>query len=357
MINVTVYPFPLASKHNKYAELIYAEIPDLAKEGFNIELKDMHGSFPMLFLDSLRFGRRSKKIIHIHWENIIYGSRFFVKSVLLLAINGLILSWLKLRKFKIVWTMHNYYGHDYPHPFIDYLGRKLILLLADAIIIQQKQAFQDITQKHKNKKIFFIPIVNYVDAYGPRLKAELKFKKEIGFTDDDLVIISLGAIKPYKKFDLIIKVFNSIQPQLDKRIKLFLAGYGYRNYCPTLIKLAEGNRAIKIKCEFIGDGEIAKYLSIADYSIFWYDDSVLTSAGIALSLSYGVPVIARNIPAAEDVKNGLNGYLYNDSQELAVFLSDLLNKPKPDPDAVIKSVLERNPKYIAKKLAVIYNKI
>ena len=96
---------------------------------------------------------------------------------------------------------------------------------------------------------------------------------------------------------------------------------------------------------------------MADYSIFWYDNSVLTSAGIALSLSYGVPVIARDIPAADDVRDGVNGYLYTNDSELSKILLDLPGKNKISQENIIKTIAERNSEYIAKRLVGLYKEI
>ena len=68
--------------------------------------------------------------------------------------------------------------------------------------------------------------------------------------------------------------------------------------------------------EFIPESEMAQLLGSADYAIFWFDDSVLTSSGVILSLSYGLPVICRRIPTAEKIRDGVNGYLFDTADDL-----------------------------------------
>ena len=353
---IIIYPFPYFSKSNKYTELIYKKIPGRIDGNFRFEIYDTKGSFLNLLEESFRSGVNGKKIIHIHWAHIIYGSKYVLKSVFLMAVNGTILLWLKTRNYKIVWTMHNYYGHDYPHPLIDSMGRKFMLSVADAVIVQQKKVADEFRNKHKNK-VHFIPLVNYINAYGPRQRSNNEMRKNLGFLEDDIILLSLGAIKPYKKLDSIIEVFDSLRLDLDKRIKLLIVGYGNKDHCGDIGKLIGGNASVKIKCQFIEDGDVAGYLGLADYSIFWYDDSVLTSAGIMLFLSYGIPVIARDIPASDAIRDGLNGYLYANKEELTEILLRLPQKRKINPEDIIKTVSSQDSEYIAGRLAAIYKEI
>lgn len=327
------------------------------EDNFIFEVRDSKGSFSRLYEGSFRKEIASKKIIHIHWENIIYGSKYLLKSVFLLFINGSIILLLKRRNYKVVWTMHNFYGHDYPHPIIDSIGRKFMFAVADTIIIQQKQIADDMQIKYKDKKVVYMPIVNYIGAYGSRCSSNFDVRQKYGFSKDNIVLLSLGAIKQYKKFDSIIEVFNSLEGRIDKRIKFLIAGHGNDKYFSYIKRLAGHNDNIKIQCRFIEDREIADYLGIADYSIFWYDDSVLTSAGIDLSLSYGVPVIARNIPAADIIRNDINGFLYNNKEDLAEILLNLPRRTKISPENIIKTVADRSSENIAICLAKVYKEI
>ena len=300
---IIIYPFPYSSKSNKYIDLLYS----------HIENKEYVSDFRKLFF-------RKPGIIHIHWTNVIYGSRFILKTIFLMALNFTILGILKMKGFKIVWTKHNYYPHDSRWIWLDKIGQKVIFNLANAVTVHQKNEV-------KGKKIFYIPHGNYIDAYGPMKNKETK--------GGNAVLLSLGAIKPYKKIDNVIKAFDKAGAD---NAELLIAGKCDEGYGKKLKKLIGNNANIKLDCHFVPDDQIPEHLANADYSIFWYDDSVLTSGGIILSLSYGIPVIARNIPAADLIRDNENGFLFDNEKELEEIIRRLASVSEFDRNKVQNTV-------------------
>jgi len=237
-----------------------------------------------------------------------------------MALNFTILGILKMKGFKIVWTKHNYYPHDSRWIWLDKIGQKVIFNLANAVTVHQKNEV-------KGKKIFYIPHGNYIDAYGPMKNKETK--------GGNAVLLSLGAIKPYKKIDNVIKAFDKAGAD---NAELLIAGKCDEGYGKKLKKLIGNNANIKLDCHFVPDDQIPEHLANADYSIFWYDDSVLTSGGIILSLSYGIPVIARNIPAADLIRDNENGFLFDNEKELEEIIRRLASVSEFDRNKVQNTV-------------------
>lgn len=339
--NITIYPFPFSSKSNKYIDLLY----------FKMDARVLESkSFSSLL-------GRKPGIIHIHWTNVVYGSKFFVKTLILMAWNFIILWLLKIKGHQVVWTKHNYYPHESKWIWLDKIGQWILFKTADAVTVHQKG--------EQNKKIIFIPHGNYINAYGPRSNKRAEIRNKFGFSEEDIVLISVGAIKPYKKIENIMAAFNAVQIDLRSRgnidfasqnsIKLLIAGKCDREYAKKLKTIISDN--IKLDCNFIPDDEIPDHLAAADYSIFWYDNSVLTSGGIVLSLSYGLPVIARNISAADLVKDGENGFLFNNERELSDIIKKLSNTSKFDPDKIIGTVENLNWENIAKQFMTLFLKL
>ena len=308
---IIVYPFPYSSKSNKYINLLYSRIDG----------KRYSPNFFRLFWNPTG-------VIHIHWTNVIYGSRFLSKTVLLMIWNFIVLWLLKIKGFKIVWTKHNYYLHDSKWIWLDKIGQNILFKMADAVTVHQKS-------EQKNKKIIFIPHGNYIDAYGPVSDKRDDVRNKFGFSQNDIILISVGAIKPYKKIENIVEVFNKTKTGV---VKLLIVGKCDKDYAGKLKNFIDNNINIKLDCNFIPDDEMPDYLAAADYSVFWYDNSVLTSGGIILSLSYGVPAVARNISAADLVEDGKNGFLFNNEQELGEIIAKLLTKPRLERNNVVATV-------------------
>ncbi len=300
---------PQSNKNNKYIDLLLNNLP----------------------YDS-NFVKGDINIVHVHWSTTLYGSKYAIKSLYLMKKNFLIYVYLKIRyNIKVVWTIHNNFAHDYPHPWIDQLGRKLLRKIADKIIVQQKSSlkFGDV----------YIPHVNYIDAYGPKVSRDIALRRSLGVADGDILLVSLGVQAPYKLNEKIVDAVLK-----TKNIKLLIIGKGHTN--------RESSDRIIIKNEFIKDEDMPRYLSIADYSIFYYDASEMTSGGMILSLSYGVPVITRNIPAAEII-NGRNGMVYESFDEVVSILSTL----KIGFYDTIDSVKAHSPEYISNELKKLYESL
>ena len=238
--------------------------------------------------------------------------------------------------------MHNFYAHDYPHPWIDKIGRFLLSNIADAIVVHQKKSVIS------NKKYYFIPHINYIDAYGSKTNKDYILKRSLGFNDSDIIFLSFGAIAPYKKNEKIIEIMRKL-----KDFKLFIAGKGEAGYVQTLKehveKLNMSERVI-IKNKFVIDEDVPRYLSIADYSIFYYDKSEMTSGGIILSLSYGIPVISRDIPGSKIVNKDC-GYVFKSDIELQSILKNLKLEKTFN---TVPSVINDTAKVASKKLRNIY---
>jgi len=348
MLKIGVYPFPFSSKNNKYISLLYTGLSRAAGD-FKCEIINCDNKFSKLLKLSKNSAKFDKNIVHIHWVNSIYGSRFLPKSIILMVLNFLILVFVKkIKKFKIFWTKHNYYSHDFSYPFIDRIGRRILFGLADKIIVQQESEYERVKQ---NKKFAFIPHGNYIGAYGP-LGDRQRIRRKLGIGDDQILILSLGIVKPYKKIDSVI---NAFKKTAGPDLKLLIAGQCSEDYAEILKNKADGSDNILFNLKFIEDGEIPDYFAAADFSVFWYDGSVLTSGGIMLSLSYGVPVIARNMPASELIKNNENGFIYDTETQLTSILNNIklsqFNREK-----IISSMENLSWEHIAGKLAEEFQK-
>lgn len=346
-MKISIYPFPATDKNNPFLDLFYKEVNLKARDGFEFEVKSR--SLNELLKEAAK-NTGQKNIIHIHWSVQFYGSRFILKSLYLMAVNFYRMLVLKKKySFKIIWTMHNYKSHDYPHPSIDWIGRKILFSLADCVIIQQETAQKVLANKHKEKRIIFIPLGNYIGAYGEASKSRSEMRKELGLSENDLILLSFGMLRKYKKNDEIIKIFKEYNDSIPSTIKFLILGSATDSHASYITTLVDGNRQVIFKNRFIQNNEVANLFEAVDYSIFWFDDSVLTSSGVALSLSYGVPVISRNIPAGEMIVDGKSGFLFNNADELLDILKKLPDVGKLDKQEVIHTVISNTWASIADK--------
>ena len=300
--------------------------------------------------------RTRRHVLCIHWPTALYGSKYALKSILLLCLNIPTLFVLKtLFSFKVVWVLHNRFEHDYPHPWIDSLGRSLVGSVADGLVAQQRITAEEFAALYPRAKVVYIPHSNYGTYFGPLVEKSAALRKRFGFAPGDIILLILGTVRPSKKIENIFEAMRMLLGSLDPRIKLWVVGTGDGEYLKKLKGLAADIPQVVFKDTFIPDNEMTTYAACADYSISYFDESEMTSGVVPLSLSVGLPVIVRNIPGAEQVKNGENGFVFKSVEELADILRALPTAPAPSQKAVAASIAPYTWDSAARRYVVLYS--
>ena len=343
-----VFVLPARIKDNPYLTLLYDAVRaqgDFAPRPFSWK-----GIFVAVCM-------RQHPIMHIHWETTIYGS----KSVIVSGVRGtcrFVGLWVaRLWGARVVWTMHNSASHDYPHPRIDTGGRALMWRLADAVIIQNKSVIGKYQKIHPKSRVVFIPHGNYVGVYGPRADAQRAQRRSLyGFSENDTVLLALGAIRPYKQYEHLIDTICTAHKK-DGRLKLLIAGKGEHGYIEGLHRRVAGSTAVVIHEGRVPDADMAGLLALADYAVFAYGESSLTSGALLLALSYGVPSIVGRMHAAELITDGLNGFRAPDDASLLRTIVRLPSRKPMDHDDIVASVSDFGWDRVAQDTAALYRSL
>lgn len=282
--------------------------------------------------------RRKHVLIHIHWETNVYGSAYRIVSIIRGGARFIGFFVLRMCGVRVVWTLHNPRSHDYPHPRIDALGRAFMWRLAQAVIIQNNGECERQRKLHPKRQIFFVPIGNYVGVYGAMRDSERQtIRAHNGFAPHDIVLVSLGLVRPYKHYE---EVIDAVIVASQKRVplKLWIAGKGEKSYVDSLRARALGAPEIIFREGFVPDSEMASILAASDFAVIAYGDGALASAVLMMSLSYGVPALIAQMPAAEVVIGGVNGFHIPPEMPLTEFLAKLPLKPRLDRAQVARSM-------------------
>ena len=341
-----VYIIPPRIKDNPYLTLLYDAVSargEYAPQSF---------SWPRVIASVLH---RQHPIIHIHWETNIYGSKYAIVSLVrMLRFVGL---WkARLYGARIVWTMHNMEAHDYPHPAIDRLGRWMMWKLAHAVIIQNRTAISECRSQHPGKTVVYIPHGNYIGVYGPRADdARDAQRAKRGLLESDIVLIGIGMIRPYKKYEEVIDAVLAAEKK-GLGVKLVIAGKGDAAYIASLRARVGESKAVLLEEGRIADAEVPMVLSLADYAVFAYGESSLTSGALLWALSYGVPSIVGDMPAAELVHDDINGYRVPD-QGLVSLIASLPSKSPMERDRVVATVQGYGWDEVARETAALYRSL
>lgn len=258
-------------------------------------------------------------IVHFNWyENIRKGMpahRFlqFAKKMATLKL-------LRAMGKKIVLTMHNKVPHDDAQDGYSKRILEWLILNSDKIVIHCKKASKEyLHHSYPNinmDKVCYVPLANNIDTYPDEREYKGFDKKE-----EDIVLLFVGMVRPYKNVEVIIDVANELQQ--FKNLKFLICGM-----CSSEKYKAEVVNRIKSKnicCDFrfIPDGEMPSLLRLSDAILLPYGtESALNSGAAYLAFSYGRTVVSTDIGTLQDFPNDLV-YSYSYNQESIVHKQNL----------------------------------
>ena len=146
-----------------------------------------------------------------------------------------------------------------------------------------------------------------------------EIRGELGFTNDDFVMITVGKLDRLKKTDLIVKAMKEMD---SEKVKLIIVGSIEKNYGAYLDSLIGDDKRI-IKIGWVQSSEIYKYFSASDLAIFPGSQSVLWQQAVACE----IPLLIRYTIDSEYLiaaGNGLNIFS-DDHKEIKQIISILIN--------------------------------
>ncbi|MDD4950732.1 glycosyltransferase family 4 protein [Sulfuricurvum sp.] len=211
--------------------------------------------------------------------------------------------------------------------------------LANFIIVHNQFSYKTLLESihiGKPENIVIIKHGGYLDHVGQRpVKTELR--QELGLDEDGKYILFFGQIKKVKGLDILLEAMNKIPDD----IKLIIAGKPWKDdfsyYDELIEKYSLQQRVVKM-IRFIDDAEREKLFFTADVNVLPY--RIIYQSGVLLmAMSHGLPVIASNLPANQEIlENGKNGLLFNteDSDDLAQQLKVYFS------DSILSDVIAKN---------------
>ena len=265
--------------------------------------------------------RSNTKLLHMHWIDRYTGFRSkkiyvsLLKSILFMFDVYLI---KKLLKTKIIWTLHNLYSHECSHPRIEQFIRTFFSNHVEVLICHCKQAKKQIITEFNTipNKIKIIPIGNYIKCYKNDI-SRTNAREHLDLQSEDLVLLSFGAIRPYKGIENLIDCFNEINWG-ELGVKLLIVGKPVNDQIKLkLIKNSKTNQNIIFNFKFIQEDDIQLYFNASDIVVFSYK-KILSSAGILLAMSFGKAIIAPKLGCIVDILDAKKAFLFNPQYKLGL---------------------------------------
>lgn len=291
---------PSVNEENKYIEIMVAP---LRRQGFVVHALDDFFSSKKHF--------QSIRLVHLNWfENVDDSSyrsaaRSFARKMLVLSV-------IRMSGKKLVWTMHNRASHEKRTGWFSRTITQYLIRWSHRIIIHSKKSQEIIGNQYPDAvhKLVYLPHPDFIGTYGP---PPPEADRPEGLP---LKLLFVGAVKPYKNIELLIK----IAAEFKDKVHITIAGKPNSSaYGQTIKQAAKAAGNVQLIPEFIPDHELPQLMEQCDLLVLPYDlNSSLNSGTVILAFSYKKTVICPAIGTIEDLgeaKEHVFHYDYQSAEE------------------------------------------
>lgn len=196
---------------------------------------------------------------------------------------------------------------------------------ADFIIVHNLFSHQILLQNIQIKNPEKVAVIKHGGSldYISMQPEKKQFCCQLGLEENTKYILFFGQIKKVKGLDILLEAMSKVSDD----IKLIIAGKPWKDdfssYDEQIQKLRLQERVIKM-IRFIEDEEREKLFFAADVNVLPY--RIIYQSGVLLmAMSYGLPVIASDLPANKEIiESGENGLLFKSEDPGA--LANQINK-------------------------------
>ena len=248
-------------------------------------------------------------VLHLHWPSYMYNTDDMYESVRRCAELVGHLTLARFLGYRVVWTVHNLYPHERPHPGLDRLARLAITQLATALIVHCEYGRGQVAAHfHRTDGIFTIPHGHFIDAYE-NSTSRVEARRKLGIAGDGFVYLFFGNVKRYKGVERLLEVFSRLP---GEHLRLLLAAKLNSEYSAQLIAQARTGdpRILAHTAEFFPDEELQLFFNAADVMVLPFVD-MLTSGSAITAMSFARPVIAPGIGCLPELLDDDSGITYD----------------------------------------------
>lgn len=308
--HLTVGHFPYDPGFNPYQRL-FADA--LKAAGLNVLRIPNRKFFPIQ-----RALSQPIDLMHMDWPESFYDGRNWLATRVKRAMyfGGL----RKLKRFPLVWTVHNLVRHDRG-------GREDIEMVqrlvdcCDGIMVMSKAVealFRETYRVSDRTRVVVVPHGHYIDAYPNTVSSE-RARELLKISVGSRVVLHFGRLQPYKGTDLLIHVFSRLArrgdvllvagPATDQHLVAHLKDLAARE-CPTGAEIRFDVRVVPVE-------ETQNYYQVCDLVAMPFR-SVLNSGSLVLAMSFGRCVVAPRVGGVPELvcPEGYFGYDVDDADGL-----------------------------------------
>jgi glycosyltransferase involved in cell wall biosynthesis len=257
-------------------------------------------------------------IVHLQWWSIPVAPIYLV-----------LLFVLKLRKKKIIFTIHNNVPHE-SSP-VDKILTKAVLRFGDKYIIHSKANIEGLLRR------FGVPEASVHEVhmpvhemYGGGDGDRNLARTEIGIPLEAKVVLSFGNLREYKGIDVLISAFSFLVKELPAA-HLLIVGQAWGDwdrYGDTVLDLNLRDNVTTV-LEYVPMSEVEKYFSASDLVALPYKEFDAQSGVGNIALSFGLPLVVTRVGGLPDLVNDERAIVEpNDVKSLATAIKEILRNQR-----------------------------
>jgi glycosyltransferase involved in cell wall biosynthesis len=248
--------------------------------------------------------RAQHDVLHIHWPEYVFNAPTLAKAVAKSVGCVLLLSGLRVRKTRVVWTIHNLHAHERWHTRLETRMWRWFVRHVDGYIALSAVGEAAALARYpelERRPGFVIPHGHYRDEYPDEVSREAA-RDALGLPRSARVVAFLGALRPYKNVPALLAAFRGL-PGDDWR--LVVAGQPLNDGLRTEIERGAGDDGrIRLDLAFVPRDQVQLYARAADLLVFPYRD-ILNSGSALLALSFDRPILVPDRGAMAELRRGV----------------------------------------------------
>jgi glycosyltransferase involved in cell wall biosynthesis len=247
----------------------------------------------------LKILRLKPDVVHFNVHMAVFGRSRLANFV------GLSLPFLcRLIGLKTIVTLHNIVESididktGFKNTFLNRLGALIstkLLTLTSAVTVTVKLYVKILEKRYKCKKVLWIPHGTW----------KVNFTKCASSNSlNSKTILYIGHSGPYKDLELLFQTFEILNRRSN--VKLIVAGDSHPNYPNFLDRYKHRKHSPNVKFTgYIPEEELQNLFKKVDVVVLPYHTCTGTSGVAHLASSYGIPIVATDLPEFRElVKDG-----------------------------------------------------
>lgn len=293
---------------NPYLRLLYSRV---AEVGFDARAL---GGLPTLDTAT------GEGVFHLHWTRVFQVGVGSEREAADQSTSHLrrIESFVE-RGGRLLWSVHEVLPHDCAYPDVEAALRRRLVELAAGVHVLHGSTAAETAELYPldPAKTFVVEHPLYSSVY-PDYVTRDSARRLLGITDDEVVLLGFGAIRPYKGFDRLVKAVPRLRAETGLPIRVMVAGPTYKavDNAP-LIEAIEAIEGASLVDAAVPDEYVQVLFRAADVAVLPYR-RVLNSGVLMLALTFGCPSVAPQNPVTDDtIASGLV-HLYEASSDEAL---------------------------------------